>query len=238
MEAVRNLDETSDPEDIRILVAISEQFASNSSLEQAVEQELSLPVIGTVLEQMQRRLLIAKSHSAEPETGRLGHALSQLDSLESDWMAHVEACRNGIDDRDELSIVSTVVDMLHDSVGHLPDQGMQKSLWTQMEPLQATFRPHLSLGGMPDAEAVVTLMKNSRPSMAEIIEDLHINSAFAIPDGCPPLEWKRLRLAIQTLRKFSDKYSGLEDREDIIFQLTNPSIVVEVVSAIRDGSWD
>jgi hypothetical protein len=55
MEAVRNLDETSDPEDIRILVAISEQFASNSSLEQAVEQELSLPVIGTVLEQMQRR---------------------------------------------------------------------------------------------------------------------------------------------------------------------------------------
>ncbi|RSH92843.1 hypothetical protein EHS25_008289 [Saitozyma podzolica] len=185
MEAVRNLDETSDPEDIRILVAISEQFASNSSLEQAVEQELSLPVIGTVLEQMQRRLLIAKSHSAEPETGRLGHALSQLDSLESDWMAHVEACRNGIDDRDEWSV---------------------KSLWTQMEPLQATFRPHLSLGGMPDAEAVVTLMKNSRPSMAQIIEDLHINSVFAIPDGCPPLEWKRLRLAIQTLRKFSDKY--------------------------------
>ncbi|GFZ43574.1 hypothetical protein JCM24511_01294 [Saitozyma sp. JCM 24511] len=124
------------------------------------------------------------------------------------------------------------------AVSNLDGAQLQRSLRTQMEPLHAVFRPQLSLDGMPDAEAVVTLMKDSRPSMAEIIEDLHINSAFAIPDGCPPVEWTRLKSAIQTLREFSDKYSGTEDREDIIFQLTNPSIVVEVVSQFLDGSFE
>lgn len=238
IEAVRNLDGASDPQDIRILAAIGEQFTSGSSLEQAVEQELSLPVIGTFLGQTQGRLMTAQSHSAESEREKLKHALSQLDSLDSDWMAHVEASRDGIDGRAEVSIMSTVVDMLHGSVGHLPNQELQRSLRPQMEPLQAVFRPQHSLDGMPDAEAVATLMKNSRPSMAEIMEDLHINTAFAIPDGCPPLEWTRLKSAIQTMREFLDKYSGMEDKGDIIFQLTNPSIVVEVVSAIRDGSWD
>jgi hypothetical protein len=235
VEAVRNLDGASESEDIGVLVAISEQFTSDSSLEQAMEQEMVLPAIGTVLEEMQQRLSTAKSQSAESE---LKHALSRLGMLDSDWMAYVEVCRDGVEDRDELSMMSAVVSMLHGSVGHLPDQEMQRSLKSKMEPLQAAFRPQLSMDGMPDAPAVVTLMIYGRPSMVEIIEDLDRTSGSEPTNGCPLLEWTRLTLAIQALRDFTDRYSGMEDRQDVIFQLTNPLMVVEVVSESLDGSFD
>lgn len=234
---MRQLDGASDSGDIQLLVEIGEQFTSESTLEEAVEHEMSLPAIGTVLEEMQRRIFAAKSQSVESERGKFEPALFGLDTLDSDLMAYVEECRAG-EDRPELSIMGSVVSMLHDSVGHLPDPEMQRSLWMQMEPLQAAFQPELSMDGMPDAAAVVTLLKDNQPSMAKIIEDLDTTASSGSVDGCPPLEWTRFSLAIQALRDFTDMYSKVEDREDIVFQLTNPPIVLEVLSQFLHGSFD